>query len=347
MRACLPSRRAFTLIELLVVIAIIAILIGLLLPAVQKIREAAARLSCQNNLKQLGLASANYESSNGVLPPSFMLDLTSGAGKPYPFVAQGWGQYLLVYIEQDNLARQYNFNFPYSSSPKIIPGTPDNQAVIATPIKTMLCPSTPRGNLLYTDSTSFPPFVWTAAVADYAPNDVINRPTFFGYPSTVSADQLSGAMRPLIRGPVAALAQLGVAASSQRTITAVADGTSNTLLLSEDAGRPVRYINGRAFPDRFTNGAGWGDLFAEYGLDGTTVTTDANGNLQDNEPGNCAINCSNNNETYAFHSGGANHVYVDGSVHFIKAGIDAKVYAALITAAGGGITASEVSPSID
>src|SRR5262249_61552187 len=138
-------------------------------------------------------------------------------------------------------------------------------------------------------------------------------------PPTVRPAQSAGAMRPLIRGPAAALAQLGVAASSQRTLAAVADGTSNTLLLSEDAGRPIRYINGRAFPDRFTNGAGWGDLFAEYGLDGITVTTDANGNLKDNEPGNCAINCSNNNETYAIHSGGAHHVDVDASGHFLKA----------------------------
>src|SRR5262245_447853 len=336
MNASRPARQGFTLIELLVVIAIIAVLIGLLLPAVQKVREAAARVTCQNNMKQLGLACMNYESSYGYLPPSFMVDVTPGAGKPYPFNSQGWGQYLLPYIEQEALARQYNFNFPFSSSPTVIPGTPDNQAVISTPLKVMLCPSTPRSGLTYTDITSFPPFKWTAAVADYAPDDVINRPTFFKYPSTVSQAQLQGALLYMAKGPAATLAQLGLPPSEgNRKISAIGDGTTNTMLLAEDAGRPVRWINGVSYPERYTNGAGWGDLFSEDGLDGIPVVTDPSGALKGQDPGNCVINCSNNNETYSFHAGGANHVFADGSVRFIKASIDGSVYAALITANGG------------
>src|SRR5262245_37323780 len=115
----------FTLIELLVVIAIIAVLIGLLLPAMHKVREAANRMSCQNNLKQIGLALMNYESTHKRSPPSRLQVSNS--------VAHSWATLILPYIEQDNLYARYNRDANW----------PQN-AVTVVPVKTYSCPSTPE-----------------------------------------------------------------------------------------------------------------------------------------------------------------------------------------------------------
>ena len=156
MRSKNRVRKAFTLIELLVVIAIIGILIGLLLPAVQKVREAANRTSCQNNLKQIGLALHNYHDSNNKFPPG---GVTNGGCCTTPSGAN-WAIYILPYIEQDNLYKQYDFTIPNEANAD--PKRPFS--VVRQIVKTYNCPSDPNINQVMVPASGFPPLTMRSAM---------------------------------------------------------------------------------------------------------------------------------------------------------------------------------------
>jgi hypothetical protein len=208
---------------LLVVIAIIAVLIALLIPAVQKVREAANRMQCSNNLKQLGLALHNFHDAYHKFPPGQAPGPLPEAGITQAGVNHGWAPFVLPFIEGQNLANLYRWDL-WSADLR-------NQPVMATQLPIFQCPSAPDQNRFMT----FQAFENNGhgACGDYAPTWYVD-PNFISF--------------LVAQGWIASAADhRGVLVPNEMTrLAAITDGTSNTILLTEDAGRPRQWRAGQA-----------------------------------------------------------------------------------------------------
>jgi prepilin-type N-terminal cleavage/methylation domain-containing protein/prepilin-type processing-associated H-X9-DG protein len=298
------KRRGYTLMELLVVIAIIAVLIGLLLPAVQKVREAANRIQCANNLKQLGLALHSFHDTHHKFPPGTVQGPFPEAGVTQP-VNHGWGPFLLPYIEQPALAGRYRWDRPQYD--------PENQPVASVPLKVFQCPSAEPDRFMTHDKFSYG---GKGACTDYAPFTEVHL-ALVNLGLVDPAGNYQGVM------PVNHMTRLGE----------ITDGTSTTILLTEDAGRPRLWQAGRPGPDNAVVGCPWTGGANPIVMQGSSP----DGAMS---PGLCAMNCSNDREVYSFHPGGANAVFADGSLHFLKADMSIRILARLVTRAGGEVVSA-------
>ncbi len=336
----------FTLIELLVVIAIIAVLIALLVPAVQQAREAARRTQCKNNLKQIGLAMFNYESTNSRFPIPAWYSMKNGTGYGGMLSSTVWSLGILPFIDQAPTYNLYNQNYSAYD--------PANVTAGQTQINGYLCPSTPRSGKSINQSN---PYVVPGGLST-APWILTNA----GAIDYIATIQVQGAFLDLVNNTSgsSSLDGWGVGGTTVGGVTLntatggriadITDGTSSTMMIGELSGRDVLYRSGNQLISATTDTEGiWQAAFG-----GGAWVDPGNGQWKlsgrnydgSNTVGRCTINCSNarvkyqdptqySAGLYSWHTGGAQVLMCDGSVRFLSQNIDGRTMASLVTARQG------------
>jgi prepilin-type N-terminal cleavage/methylation domain-containing protein len=338
-------RRGFTLIELLVVILVIATLIALLLPAVQKARQAAARTTCMNNLKQMSLAMHNHDSAHGSLPYS------KRTSKPQ----RSWAPDLLPFLEQNNMVSDANYNLDQNwwrttaeaDDPNIPNAVIPNGTTVQKFLQVFICPSTPiQHRIQYkVDGTAGDKI---GACGDYfVPEGVsinINTEIPTGYQLQFgTATVLPGALQSFETShPNTPTGSTYPYAFRKTNLLSITDGTSNTILIGECAGREDVW-RGRTMTPSQTDktlancararGGSWATNDNPYVIGTRVDWCSSTATI----PGKMKINNSNEygHLYYSFHDAGAQFAFADGSCRFISEKTALWVLAALTTRSGG------------
>jgi prepilin-type N-terminal cleavage/methylation domain-containing protein/prepilin-type processing-associated H-X9-DG protein len=320
-----PRRPAFTLIELLVVIAIIAVLIGLLLPAVQKVREAAARGQCANNLKQIGLALHNYHDTNATFPPGQWCPNITENGPTYHYNRGCWFQNILPHVEQDNLYQQITaWDQANLNTVHYMCAAPGHETVL----KTFMCPSDPNAGKVMTQ--------WNGPGTGPSNGTPQSSQGFHGNYVLCSGND---AFNPSYSPNGSNLNGIFYVHSQVRIVD-IKDGTANTLLSSEINLVPDNLTGGGCCQGNDLRGRYYNSYFGD-----TMFTTQQPPNTTVSDVTDLCLSqpyapCTQSNSqalhfARSRHTSGVNAGLADGSVRFISNNVNAQVYLNLGTRAGG------------